>query len=270
MAFDHCLKNGEILMMQQAHVSIGNIEYAYGFGVYETIRVVHGAPVFLKQHLDRLFLSAGIIGLTHALTEGTIHTWIGALIQATKADTCNLKILLIGGRTAEDATLWILPLTPLFPDKKLYRDGVATITVSHERFLPHAKTLNMLPSYLFYGKAKEAGCYDALLMDRHGNLTEGTRTNLLAIKDRTILSPPTHDILEGVMRANVLNVATKHGFDMREEILPLSHVDSYDGFFLTSTSSKILPIRKIDDHELSIPEALRELMRSFDAFLLFS
>ncbi len=267
MAFDFFSKNGEILAMAEASIPLSNIEYAYGFGVYETIRVVHGKSIFLQEHLRRLLKSAETIELAHALTEENIGEWIGALLRKINADTCNLKLLLIGGRTSEQATLWILPLAPLFPDKKLFRDGISVVTMQHERFLPHAKTLNMLPSYLFYRKAKEAGCYDALLVDRNGNLTEGTRTNLLAMKNRTILSPPTKDILEGVMRANVLSIAKKNGYEFREEHIPLNDIQSYDGLFLTSTSSKILPISRIDGTTIGIPEALKELMNVFDAYL---
>ncbi len=260
-------KNGDILPLDRAQVSLSNIEYAYGFGVYENIRVVHGASVFLEEHLQRLLHSAETIGLLHTLTIEKMSEWIDALLRTIHAESCNLKLLLVGGKSAEGALLWILPLSPLFPDKKLFRDGIAVISVKHERFLPHAKTLNMLPSYLFYRKAKEVKCYDALLVDRNECITEGTRTNILAIKDRTIISPPNKDILEGVMRANVLAVAKKNGYAFREEAIPLKNIDAFDGFFLTSTSSKILPINKIDDTIIRIPTALRELMKIFDDYM---
>lgn len=267
MAFDFFSKNGELLPMTEANVPFSNIEYAYGFGVYETIRVVHGKAVFLDDHLKRLMASARVIDLQHTLTETTIAEWISALLVKISADTCNLKILLIGAREATDAMFVILPLAPLFPDKKLFRDGVCVITESYERYLPHAKTLNMLPSFLLYGKAKKAGCYDCLLIDRKGNVTEGTRTNVLAMRGRTLISPPTEDILEGVMRANVLRIAKANGFDVVEEHVPLAKIQSYDGLFLTSTSSKILPINKIDDVDVAIPDALKTLMKIFDEYL---
>ncbi len=268
MAFSVCSKNGEIVPLSSATVSVRNIEYAYGFGVYETIRVVHGIPAFLEAHLARLGLSADAIGLRSPHTSAQIENWIKTLLLETKADTCNLKILLIGAREPSDVTLWILPLAPLFPDRKLYRDGATAITVSHERFLPKAKTLNMLPSYLFYRQAKERGCYDALLVDRHGNLTEGTRTNLLGIKGRTIVSPPRNDILEGVMRDNVLRVAIEQGYTVTEEAIPLASIDAFDGVFLTSTSTKILPLRQIDERSFTVPPALSELMKHVDRFLV--
>ncbi len=203
----------------------------------------------------------------HTLTIEQLHTWIDLLCKKIGPETFNIKILLIGGRTPEQATLWMLPLAPHFPEKKLYTQGATVITFPHERFLPHAKTLNMLPSYIFYKKAVAAGCYDALLLNRNGAVTEGTRTNVLAFRKHTIISPPTIDILEGVTRANVLRVAKKNGFDIVEEPLPLAGIKAFDGLCLTSTSSKIMPIRKIDDIELKVPEAMRELMKKYEEFL---
>src|SRR6185369_1129899 len=110
--------------------------------------------------------SARSIGLTHVYSAEDVSKAITELLEKNSAETCNVKILLIGGRSAEDAELNILCLNPLFPDKKLYRDGISTITYEYERAFPHAKTLNMLQSYLAYRKAKEAGAYDALLIDR--------------------------------------------------------------------------------------------------------
>lgn len=267
MRADFVSKSGDILTIDQAQVPLSSIEYAYGFGVYENIRVVRGRSIFLEEHLQRLLHSAKTIGLPHTLTKERVRDWIDALLLKINAESCNLKLLLVGGKSTEEAVLWILPLAPLYPDKKLFRDGVAVISVRHERFLPHAKTLNMLPSYLFYRKAKESKCYDAILVDRNECITEGTRTNILAMKDRTIVSPPMKDILEGVMRSHVLAVAMKNRYEVVEGKIPLSDIASYDGFFLTSTSSKILPINAIDDTIIRIPTALRELMKIFDDYM---
>ena len=66
MDFKYFSKNGELLPVEDAVVPLANIEYQYGFGVYETIRVVHGTPYFLKDHLERLQESARLIGLEHS------------------------------------------------------------------------------------------------------------------------------------------------------------------------------------------------------------
>ena len=266
MEFKYFSKNGKILPVEEAVIPFSNIEYQYGFGVYENIRVNDGVPYFLKDHIGRLLESARIIGLEHKFDESFVKKSVAELVKKNGAGTYNIKAFLIGGT---EPMLYILALNPLFPDKKLYKEGASFITCEYERPFPHAKTLNMLQSYLAYKKAKETGAYDALLVNSKGCITEGTRTNFFCIKDRTLISAPEDEILLGVTRKAVLKVAHDKGFTLLEESeVLLSTILDSDGAFVTSTSSKVLPVRSIDGQELKEhSENLRELMEAFDTFL---
>jgi branched-subunit amino acid aminotransferase/4-amino-4-deoxychorismate lyase len=161
-----------------------------------------------------------------------------------------------------------LPLTPLFPDRKYYTSGVKTISVKYERQFPGAKTLNMLGSYLAYKKAKNENCYDALLIDKNENIIEGTRTNFFATKDDAIFTQFDEKILEGVTRSTVLYVAKKIGLKIEIKDIQVNNISSFDGAFLTSTSSKIVPIKQIDGFIFpTIPGMLKNLMKKYDEFL---
>ncbi|MBI5456144.1 aminotransferase class IV family protein [Candidatus Kaiserbacteria bacterium] len=267
MAFKYFSHNGELKPASEAVIPLSNIEYSYGFGVYETIRVADKIPYFLLDHIERLGESARIIGLEHGFSGEQLETHILELIKKNDVETANLKILLIGAKEKENAQLFILCLNPLFPDKKLYREGATFVTYEYERAFPHAKTLNMLQSYLAYRKAKEADCYDALLINREGCITEGTRTNFFCIKGKTLITPPESEILLGVTRKAVLKAATQNGYELEEKVVTWGDLRNADGAFVTSTSSKIIPVRRIDDQEFHGPEALKELMRLYDAFL---
>lgn len=258
-------RNGEILPAGLAAVGLDNVAYSYGYGVYETIRVSKSKANFLDQHAERLMESARIIGLEHGFTNDQVANFVEDLVAKNKIEACNIKVLLVGGRTARDATLYVICLNPLFPDRKLYRTGVHTICYNYEREFPHAKSLNMLSSYLAYRDASKAGAYDALLISKKGNILEGTRTNFFALKDKTIYSPPSDQILLGVTRDNVLKVATKAGFTVVEQDLPLKEIQTYDSIFLTSTSTKIMPIKTIDKMSWELPnQNLSHLMQAFD------
>lgn len=267
MSFDVFSRNGTILPQSDAVIPLSSIEYAYGFGVYESIRAVRGTALFLEDHLKRLLHSASILQLEHALTIDTLAGWVTDLLVHIDSDACNLKILLIGGRDAASAQLFIIPLAPLFPDKRLYTKGATAITRAYERTLPHAKSLNMLGSYLAYRDAKKAGAYDALLVNRHGQITEGTRTNFFVMKDATIISPPREDILEGVTMMHVLEAATQCGFPVTYQPITLQSIGDVDAAFLTSTSSKIMPLSQIDDVHFVVSEPLQTLMTTFEEML---
>lgn len=267
MAYTVCMKNGELIPLTEATLPVTHIEFAYGFGVYENIRVVRGKALFLDDHLARLGKSAKVIGLEYVFDAKAMTGWVQTLIAACSADALNIKILLIGGKTVQDATIFILPLAPLFPDRKFWKTGATAITVSYERSFPDAKTLNMLGSYIAYRKAKSSGAYDALLIDQDGCITEGTRTNFFAMKGRTIIGAPREKILYGVTMKHVLAVAAEHGFFYEERPLTLSDIEKYDGVFLTSTSSKIMPLSRIDEQNFTIPDPLKELMEHYERFL---
>lgn len=265
MDFKYFSKNGKILPIEEAVIPISNIEYQYGFGVYENIRVHEGIPYFLDDHIERLAESARVIGLQHSFQETDIKKSVTDLVKKNGAGTYNLKVLLIGGKNPE---LYILCFNPLFPDKKLYKGGANFITYEYERPFPHAKTLNMLESYLAYKDAEAKGCYDALLINSKGCITEGTRVNFLLLRGRTLVSPPESEILLGVTRKAVLKVAEENGFSLEEHEIRFSDVITADDVFVTSTSSKIIPVRSIDGHALATaPDVLRELMGLFDEFL---
>ena len=254
--------------MNEAVVSVQDLHFQYGFGVYESLRVRKSTVYFVEQHVARLIESAHIIDLHHPYSQEQIIDFIKNVSEKNALESANIKMLLIGGKTAEESTLYIFPVQPMYPDRKLYRDGATVETVRYERFLPNAKTLNMLPSYLFFTKARKNGHYDALLVSNNNDILEGTRTNFFAVKDSVLFTPPKAVVLDGVIRQTLIAVAKKHGFSVKEESIPLESLKNFDGAFLTSTSTKILPLAQIDEFKFGeVPEKVKELMKVYDEFL---
>ncbi len=268
MEYQYFSHNGQLTQVDQAVVPLSSIEYSYGFGVYETIRVVKGKPFFIEEHLDRLFHSAREISLDHQFDQHTIMNGVQELIVKNQVDSCNLKLLLIGGKNDGPADLYILCLPPQYPKRQLYQAGAHCITYTYERLYPSAKTLNMLPSYLAYRQARQFSAYDALLVNHQGYITEGTRTNFFAMSGKTIVSAPEAQILAGVMRKVVLYLAKTLGFELVYEDIAPANLAIFDGAFLTSTSTKIMPVKSVDDYSFrEIPPVLKELMKQLDDFL---
>jgi branched-subunit amino acid aminotransferase/4-amino-4-deoxychorismate lyase len=268
MTIQYFSKNGKLLPLNEATIPLENIAYQYGFGVYESLKVQNKIPYFAKRHLARLLQSAKIIGLKHRFTPQKINHYLQEVVQKNNLENCNIKMLLIGGKEPKDALLFILPLAPLFPDKKLYSRGATVETVQYERFLPNAKTLNMFRSYLYYTKANRLGHYDVLFLDARGNVLEGSRTNFFVIKGTTLTTPPKAKVLEGVTRQTVIAAARKSGFTVKEKTIPFGKLGNFDGAFLTCTSAKIIPLIKIDDFKFpGIPPKLKELIQIYNKFL---
>lgn len=259
-----CL-NGQFIKSEDAKINLENIEFSYGFGVYENIRLRNGKIYFVKEHISRLFNSAKMIELKHDFANGQIAKWLNGLIVKNEVKSANIKILLIGGA---EPRLYIMLLAPQYPDKKIYRDGVRVTTYNYERFLPQAKTLNMLPSYLAFKQAQKAGAYDALFVDDSGNVVEGTRSNFFAIKNKTLFTAPVKRVLDGVTRRTVIQCAKKNGYKIIEKNIRLREIFKYDGAFLTNTSTKIVQIRQIDNKKFEIVcEEIKNLIRLYGEYI---
>lgn len=263
--FKYFSLNGIIKPIKKAIISFNNIEYCYGYGVYESLKVRKGVLYFVDQHAERLLHSAIVIGLEHKFTKTYIKKKIIELVQKLEQDSYNIKLLLIGGN---EPSFTILPLAPLYPNRKFYKKGVSLIVEKYERKYPTAKTLNMLGSYIAYKKAKEAGCYDALLIDNKGIVLEGTRTNLCFVKGKKIYHVPLSRMLLGVTLMTLKPIAISLGLEFVEKEFSVNSIAKFDGGFLTSTSSKILPIRKIGQVEYpEIHSSIKGLMRSYNDYL---
>lgn len=262
-----CL-NGKFQTTEKAVLPIDNIEFTYGFGVYENLRLRKGKLYFVHKHVERLFLSAKYISLQHKFKPRQVEGWIKTLVKKNGLQNANIKMLLIGAGNVNDVKLYILMLAPKYLDKKYYRKGVKVITYNHERFLPQAKTLNMLANYLIFKRARKKGAYDALVFDNKGYVNEGTRSNFFVIKNKTLYTAPLKYVLDGVTRRTVIDCAKQNGYKVKEKLIRLKDLFKYDGAFLTNTSGKIVPIRKIDNKSfIEIAEELKHLMKFYNEYL---
>jgi branched-subunit amino acid aminotransferase/4-amino-4-deoxychorismate lyase len=252
----YCILNNKLIKKEEAMIPIDHIEFTYGFGVYENLRMRNFKVAHVDDHIERLFDSADSINIIHHFNAEEIADAIQKLIEKNNIENANIKMILIGGA---EPLLYGFMLAPKYLEKKEYRDGVKVITYSHDRFLPHVKSLNMLPSYIIYKHAQKVDAYDALLIDQNGNITEGTRSNFFVIRDKTLYTPPISKVLNGITRRTVIECANQNGFEVIEQDIPLETVFNYDGAFLTNTSGKIVPIKTIDTQ--SFTEISRELIK---------
>lgn len=263
----YCFFSRRLIPIEEAVVAVDDLDFSYGYGVYETLKVRHRILYFPSLHEERLLHSARVIGIQHPYERGDITQGIQELVRANRTEHANIKVLLIGGDTADRARLYIMTLNPLFPDRKDYKQGAEAIIYPGERVFPEAKTLNMLVSTLAFREARKEGAYDAVLKNQEGSLTEGTRTNLFYIKGEVVYTPPRQQVLEGVTRITLLEALGEKGIPVQERPLHESEIPDHSGFFLTSTSTKVMPLRKLGPYSLTIPPLLREIMKLYDAYL---
>lgn len=229
-----------------------NKGYFFDFSVYTTIKVIQEKMFFPEYHVDRLFQSAQIIELEHGFSKTEVLGWLKLVVEKNKTKDAVLRIILIGdAEKNKNAKLYIFPVTGLtyYPDY-FYKKGVKAITYRGERRIPRAKTKDMFLSFLAYREARKRGAIDALLIDGENNIREGTQSNFFAIKGDILIAPPKEKVLEGITKKIVLEVSASH-FEIKEEDVPFSGLETYDEFFITSTTKNIMSLNQIDEIKFS-------------------
>ncbi|MAE42550.1 hypothetical protein CMO93_02160 [Candidatus Woesearchaeota archaeon] len=257
--------NGKLLPAEKAAIPIDNIEFTYGFGVYENLKIRKRLLYFPEMHCERILNSAKIINLKPKFNKIQIKNYLVEFVNKIKEDSFNVKILMVGNKT--DSDLYIFAAAPKYMPRKAYTQGVKVITYQGDRQFPNAKTLSMLMSYVAYKKARENNAYDSLMINNDNKIREGTRTNFFYTDGKTIFTAPKEQVLNGVTRITLLEALKKENIAVREKELDLKELKKYKGFFLTSTSSKVVPISEINNKKIEIPEIIKKVIRVYNRYL---
>jgi len=263
----YAVKNGQLIPQAKANISVYNKALFFDFAVYSNIKVVAKKMFWPELEIEKLFDSASLIGLKHQFKTKAVVGWAKDLIKKNKLENALIRVLLIGPEMGTAPILFLFDVGLTFYPDNFYRKGVKVITCCGERFLPMAKTKNLLMQYLAYDQAAKANALDALLIDDNGNINGGTRSSFFAIKNNTLISSPESKVLAGVTQKIILAIAPKI---MKVKIadIALAQIKDYDEYFLTATTLNVMPVRQIDELVLaqSVGEKTKALMRLFKEY----
>ncbi len=247
------LHNGALIAADQAHLPVSRREVMFSFGIYESLKVKAGVPLFLEEHLERLEESASILDLQHTYDPDHFIEAITRLIEANELEAATLRIQMFGG---DEPFYYVVPFPlPHYPNW-YYEQGVATISYAGERVMPRAKSNCLLLNYIALREAQRQNAVEALLVNRDNNALEGTRSNLYAYRDGTIFTPED-DVLYGVTRKHILEWGREFGYKIKYTPLPLTSIlqKEYAGVFISSTSMGAVPVQQVDTIEMPAPQS---------------
>ena len=237
------IRNGKIVKESEAVLPVTYREVQYSFSVYEALRITASHVVHLEDHLKRLEESCAAISLVHPFSGSLIADSLDRLIKADGISDATARILIVGG----PSPLFFITYSDLlsYPDS-YYSDGISCISFKGERYLPEAKTSNLLMQYIALEEARKADAFEALLEDREGYLLEGTRSNLYAIKGDVVHTAADDRVLSGITRISVLRAAKELGLSVSHEPIARKDILSYDSIFISATSMGAMPVNAID------------------------
>lgn len=261
-------RNGALISPAQATISVFNPAIFGAYGVYESMEVVAGVPFALEAHLRRLTCSAALLKLPLPADLATFQRWIADVLAVNAAPRCTLRLFVVGDENGNDSVAFIWPQAGHNFPRAFYLDGAPVITFEGHRNLPQAKSLNTLISYLAQRAARTVGVHEALL--HHGGcLTEGSNSNLFAVVEGAVLTPPAEQVLSGVTRDLLLELADQDGVPIREALLPLAALSRWSECFITSSSRHVMPVTLIDGRPVGdgrVGPLTRRLNALFEAY----
>jgi branched-chain amino acid aminotransferase len=230
----HVILNGKLVPKNKAKISVFDRGFKFGDAIYETLRTIKGDAWLLTEHLKRLRNSAKTLGIKVPLTNREFEHYIKRLHKKNKHKESRIRITL-----SRDQTI-LIEAEKLTKPRNLSK-GVKAITFKAERTAPEIKSTNMLPSILARREANKKNAYEALLVDRKGNITEGAFSNVFAVSNGRLITPKK-GILEGTVRNYIIKKYPK----VRIANIPASKIHSYDEIFITSSTFGVVPIIKVD------------------------
>jgi D-alanine transaminase len=250
------LVNGRLVDMNENVVTMEDRGHQFGDGVYEVTKVYNGKCFALRPHLDRLYQSLRAIRIPATYTFEELVQFHEALIKESGITEGAIYLQITRGAAPrvhpfpeQVVPCLTMSIRSSGPVKQEFRDnGVKIILIPDERWLRcDIKSLNLLSNVLGKQQAKEAGCYEAVMV-RDGFVTEGTSSNFFVVKDGVIWThPATNLILKGITRTILLErLAKELDLTILEKAFDVSFVKSASEAFLSGTSTEIMPVISID------------------------
>ena len=270
---------GRCVPFEDAKVSVATHALHYGTGAFGGMRAIPdptkpGGMLLFRadRHARRLSQSAHL--LLADLSEETVMEALTAMLHANKPTTpiylrpfvytSDLGIAPRLHNIETDFLIYGLELGDyLSPDGVSCR--ISSWSRQEDRSLPLRGKISgaYITSSLAKSEAVASGFDEALLMNTRGKVSEASGMNLFIVRDGQLITPGVdQDILEGITRASVIELAKGMGIDVIERPVDKTELFIADEVFLTGTAAKITPIRQLESTLLSQQRPLMEALRS--------
>lgn len=275
--------NGEFVPESEARISVLDHAVLYGDGIFETAFAWKGRVFKLDAHIDRGFCSMAAIALEPPMDRQAMRAIILEAVRRNGFEDAYIKWIVTRGSNGAplmDPTGCVPNLIVLVrpyinrADPERAASGLRLKTVAVRRppgqvLDAHIKSLNYLNLVMAKLEAKAAGADEALMLGLHGHISEATGCNVF-LRHGTRLSTPRNDILAGITRETVIELAPSSGYQVAESDLQLYDAYTADEIFICSTAGGLLPVVEIDGRQVGggVPgEAYRELAAAYDVLI---
>lgn len=251
-------------------ISVFDLSVVRGFGIFDFLRTYHNKPFRLDDHIDRFFYSAKSLGLKIPQTKEKIEIIVYDGIKKNNFSETNIKLILTGGVSADSITpgkpSFIVMFTKAIACPRVnYENGVKVITIREKRTIPLVKSLNYMSAIMATQRAKNEKAEEAIYVDEGGRIYEATRCNFFAVINKKLVTAKK-DILFGITRKVVLELAQQLNIPSFERDLFLNEMPDFEEAFITASNKEVMPVVRIDDRLIGkgkIGVTTKKIMEAF-------
>ena len=261
--------DGKMVNWRDATTHVLTHTLHYGMGVFEGVRAYKtdkGTAIFrLKEHTDRLFRSAHILGMKMPFDKETISEAQKAAVRENNLDSAYLRPMAFYGAEAMGISAKTLSTHVIvgawswgaYMGEEAITKGIRVKTSSFARHhvnitMCKAKANgNYMNSILAHQEAAQDGYQEALLLDVDGFVAEGSGENIFIIRNGKLYTPDLTSALEGITRDTIIHLAKEEfGLEVIEKRITRDEVYSADEAFFTGTAAEVTPIRELDNRAI--------------------
>jgi len=261
--------NGSLLPRSQAHISVFDHGFLYGYGLFETMRAYHGKIFLLERHLNRLLSASQFLGLGSKLNAAELGRACRDTLAANSLENARLRLTVSRGEVnsfpgpgvGNNPTVLVTAsdYSPPPPETyaKGFRAGVASFPRYSQSPILRLKSTNYLLNIRARLEAEAAGLDESLFLNEHGCITEGSISNVFLVTPASsLVTPPVESgLLPGITRQVVMELADSLGIDAVESEVKLTDLRQFEEAFLTNSLIEIMPlieVRESNDRVTSI------------------
>jgi 4-amino-4-deoxychorismate lyase len=254
--------------------------FQYGDGLFETIEVLNGVPVFLNQHFQRL--SKGCEKLLIPMPDiDIIRKEAFQLAQSSVSKQAVLKLIVTrgsGGRgyrqpeSIHSTRLFSLHPYPDYPES--FKQQGITLRFCNTRLglnpaLSGIKHMNRLEQVMARSEWNSPEIQEGLMLDINDNVIEGTMSNVFLVKENSLYTPVIEQCgVEGVLRKIVITEARKNQIQVVEKPVSKEDIKSADEMFVTNSIVGIWPVKQIEERQYALGPITKRMQKLLLAFKL--
>jgi branched-chain amino acid aminotransferase len=275
--------NGEFVPWEDAKIHVLTHGLHYGTGVFEGVRCYDteiGPAIFRHgDHIDRLFKSAELYYMPMPYDREAVRQATLELIARNGLRSCYIRPLVYRGYgqmglfpldAPVDVTIAVWEWGAYLGEEGKSNGVRAKVSswrrISDSSLIPQAKACGQyLNSVLAKIESHKAGYEEAILLDDHGNVCEGSGENVFVVRDGRISTPPlTASILDGISRRSIIQICRDLGIEVVERDVARAELYLADELFVCGTAAELTPVREVDDHPVG-PGQPGEITRAIQA-----